>query len=163
MADFKPNIYPIMYWGLMYGLIAGFLLFILFLLSRFITLVWFPVFLTGLLWGGYRNYLKQKREANGGEVKTRTPLEELKEAAKDIYGATREMVAEQAHESIQRDEGAGEQAAKGGETVVVDEGAETSGAQTGLVDEAISEAAPSAVPAATTGEESEGKSPGSGA
>jgi len=102
MADFKPNIYPIMYWGLMYGLIAGFLLFIIYILSRYLTLVWFPVFLAGVIWGGYRNYRKQKKEAGGSQEK-KTPMEEFKEAAKDIVGATREMVAEQVQESVEQE------------------------------------------------------------
>jgi hypothetical protein len=106
MADFKPNIYPIMYWGLMYGLIAGFVLFILLLMSRFVTLLWFPVFLVGVIWGGYRNYKKQKSESGHMGTKPKTALEEFKEAARDIVGATREMVAEQAQEAV-----AGEEAA----------------------------------------------------
>jgi hypothetical protein len=93
-----------MYWGLMYGLIAGFVLFILFMLSRFITVLWFPVFLVGLIWGGYRNYIKQKKEAGHGNTEPKTVLEEFKEAAKDIVGATREMVAEQVEEAAQREE-----------------------------------------------------------
>lgn len=106
MADFKPNIYPIMYWGLMYGLIAGFVLFILFLMSRFITVLWFPVFLVGVIWGGYRNYKKQKSESGHVSTIPKTALEEFKEAARDIVGATREMVAEQAEEAAQEEEAA---------------------------------------------------------
>ena len=100
MAEFKPNIYPIMYWVLMYGLIAGFVLFLLFIMSRYITLLWFPVFLIGVIWGGYRNYKKQRSEAGQESQPPKTPLEEFKEAARDIVGATREMVAEQARESV---------------------------------------------------------------
>lgn len=101
MAEFKPNIYPIMYWGLMYGLIAGFVLFLLFILSRYITLLWFPVFLVGVMWGGYRNYRKQKNEAGHAGTTPKSPIEEFKEAARDIVGATREMIAEQARETEQ--------------------------------------------------------------
>lgn len=102
VEDFKPNIYPIIYWGLMYGLTAGFLLFIMFMLSRYLTMVWFPVFLAGVVWGGYRNYKKQKRESGqGGEPKA--AIEEFKEAARDILGATREMVSERLEEAVVRD------------------------------------------------------------
>lgn len=98
MAVFKVNIYPLIYWGLAYGLIAGFVLFVLFLLSKYITVIWFPVFLGGLLWGGYRNYRKQK-DAWGKESNTpsapQSAVDEVKEAASDIFSAAKEMVAEQ--------------------------------------------------------------------
>jgi hypothetical protein len=103
MADkFKPNIYPIMYWGLMYGLIAGLLVFGLYLLSSYLTLVWLPVFLAGVVWGGYRNYKKQKREA-GHAGQPKPAVEEFKEAAKDIMGVTKEMISEQMEEAAARD------------------------------------------------------------
>ncbi|HLD26127.1 MAG TPA: hypothetical protein VJC05_03745 [Candidatus Andersenbacteria bacterium] len=92
MAEFKPNIYPIMYWALLYGVIAGILLFMLFILSRFITVVWFPVFLAGLIWGGYRNYKQQKTAA--GETMVKPVMQEFKEAASDIVAATREAMQE---------------------------------------------------------------------
>lgn len=99
MADeFKPNIYPIMYWALAYGVIAGFLLFLVFLLSRFITIVWFPVFLVGLVWGGYRNYKKQKKmwsTQSGVPLALKSPVQEFKEAVSDVTDAAREMVAQQ--------------------------------------------------------------------
>lgn len=97
MPDFKPNIYPIMYWGLLYGLVAGFALLALYFLSRFITVIWFPVFLAGLIYGGYRNYQRQKRGA--GVSVAGSPLEEFKSAAQDIATATREMIAEQQTET----------------------------------------------------------------
>jgi hypothetical protein len=100
MADFRPNIYPIMYWGLLYGLAAGLLLFAVFLLSQFITLVWFPVFLAGVIWGGYRNYQKQKR-TDGTAGAPQQPLQEFKEAAHDIVAATRDMMAEENDEAGQ--------------------------------------------------------------
>lgn len=95
--QFKPNIYPIMYWALAYGVIAGFLLFLVFLLSRFITIVWFPVFLVGLIWGGYRNYLKQKKiwaTQSGVPLTPKSPVQEFKEAVSDVTDAAREMVAQ---------------------------------------------------------------------
>jgi hypothetical protein len=98
MAEFKVNIYPLMYWGLAYGLIAGFVLFVLFLLSKYITVIWFPVFLAGLIWGGYRNYKKQKdgwSKQSNEPKKSQSPADEVKEAVKDIFSATKEMVAEQ--------------------------------------------------------------------
>mgnify|MGYP001604133597 CR=1 FL=1 len=100
MPEFKPNIYPIMYWGLMYGLVAGLLLFALLLLSRFITIVWFPVFVAGVIWGGYRNYTKQKN-SSGQSQPPKTPLEDFKEAASDIVGATRDMIREQMQQTAQ--------------------------------------------------------------
>ncbi len=98
MERFKPNIYPIIYWGLLYGLIAGFVLLIIFFLSRYLTTIWFPVFLIGLIWGGYRNYKKQKGAWSGtsGEKKeSGSPLDEMKEAAGDIMLATKDLLAEQ--------------------------------------------------------------------
>jgi hypothetical protein len=94
MDDFKPNLYPIMYWALLYGLAAGLLLFAVFLLSQFVTVVWFPVFVAGVIWGGYRNYQKQKRASGAGQGTAQRPLDEFKEAAQDIISATREMMTE---------------------------------------------------------------------
>jgi hypothetical protein len=107
MPEFKPNIYPIIYWGLMYGLIAGFLLFVMMLLSRYITTIWFPVFLAGVIWGGYRNYKKQKGEwtKQTGQPGDKQPLvEEVKAAATDIYSATKDMLTEQAEETKSEEE-----------------------------------------------------------
>lgn len=97
-SEFKPNIYPIIYWALAYGVIAGFLLFLIYLLSRYITVVWFPVFLVGLVWGAYRNYQKQKRvwsQASGVPLTPKSPMQEFREAVNDVVDASRDMVAEQ--------------------------------------------------------------------
>lgn len=98
MAEFKPNIYPVIYWALLYGVIAGLALFVVSVLSRFITLVWFPVFLAGLIWGGYRNYQKQRKEwarQSGAATVSGTPMAEFKAAAADIMSATRDMISEE--------------------------------------------------------------------
>lgn len=103
-TQFKPNIYPIMYWALAFGVIAGLVLFVVYLLARFITVIWFPVFLAGLIWGAYRNYQKQKAEwhkYNGMPVPPLAPLEEFKQAAHDIIDASRDMVAQQAAEDAE--------------------------------------------------------------
>ncbi len=95
---YKPNIYPIIYWALVFGVIAGAILFVVYLLSRYITVIWFPVFLAGLMWGGFRNYKKQKAEwmrFKGTASPARSFMEEIKEAARDIFNASREMMAEQ--------------------------------------------------------------------
>jgi hypothetical protein len=97
-TQYKPNIYPIMYWALAYGVIAGAILFIVFLLSQYITVIWFPVFLAGLIWGGWRNYKKQKGQwqaSHGVAPQPGSPIQEFKEAASDILDASREMMAEQ--------------------------------------------------------------------
>lgn len=99
MAEFKPNIYPIMYWALAFGAAAGVLLFVLFLLSQVITIAWFPVFLAGLIWGGYRNYKKQKQEwaaATGAAPTTGSPLDEFREAASDVARASRDLMQAEA-------------------------------------------------------------------
>ncbi|MEK7557468.1 MAG: hypothetical protein AAB538_05805 [Patescibacteria group bacterium] len=96
--EFKPNIYPIIYWALAYGVIAGFLLFLVYLLSRYITVVWFPVFAVGLIWGAYRNYRKQKRvwsQASGVPLAAKPPLQEFRDAISDVVDASRDMVAQQ--------------------------------------------------------------------
>lgn len=121
-AEFKPNIYPIIYWALAYGVIAGFLLFLIFLLSRYITIVWFPVFLVGLVWGAYRNYKKQKQvwsKTSGVPITPKSPMQEFREAVSDVVDASRDMVAEQraededisAREAEEMEAGADEEAA----------------------------------------------------
>ena len=97
-AEFKPNIYPIMYWALAYGVLAGVLLFVVFLLSRIITLVWFPVFIVGLVYGAFRNYRRQRGEwdqSQGTPSPARPVTQELREAVADIAVASQEMMAEQ--------------------------------------------------------------------
>ena len=87
-----------MYWGLMYGLVGGFLLFVVFLLSQYLTIIWFPVFLAGVIWGGYRNYQKQRKACSsetGQSAQQQPVVQEFKEAASDIVSATRDMLAEQ--------------------------------------------------------------------
>lgn len=101
VGEYKPNIYPIIYWALLYGLLAGVVLVILRLLAQFITLVWLPVFLAGAGWGAYRNYRKQKDEwmnAQGVAPMKKSAMEEFKDAARDIASASRTMIAEQAEE-----------------------------------------------------------------
>lgn len=99
MEEFKPNMYPIMYWALAFGAAAAVLLFVLFLLSQVIAIAWFPVFLAGLIWGGYRNYKKQKEAwaaSTGTTTSTGSPLDELKQAASDIAIASRDLIQEEA-------------------------------------------------------------------
>ncbi|HLD08498.1 MAG TPA: hypothetical protein VJB68_00460 [Methylophilaceae bacterium] len=98
-AEFKPNIYPIMYWALAFGAAAGVLLFVIYLLSQFIGLAWFPVFMAGLIWGGYRNYQKQKKEwatAVGTTPTAGSPMAEFRQAASDIAAASRELLQQEA-------------------------------------------------------------------
>ncbi|MEX0649989.1 MAG: hypothetical protein WD200_03240 [Candidatus Andersenbacteria bacterium] len=102
--EYKPNIYPIMYWALLFGLAAGLILLVVFMLARFITLIWFPVFLAGAAWGAYRNYRKQKDEwanAQGVAPMKKSVMEEFKDATRDIVQASREMMAENAAEDAQ--------------------------------------------------------------
>lgn len=89
MAEFKPNTSPIIYWGLAYGLAAGFLLLIMSLLSRYITFVWPFVFMAGLVWGGYRNYRKQKTAL--GIAPASSPLQEFRQAVQDIASVSQEV------------------------------------------------------------------------
>lgn len=98
MNGFKPNIYPVMYWALAYGVAAGVLLFVVYLLSQFITLIWFPVFLVGLAFGAFRNYQNQRRafEQNQGiPTQAKPVMQEFREAVVDIANASQEMVAQQ--------------------------------------------------------------------
>ncbi len=78
-----------MYWGLAYGVSAGLLLFLVSLLSKYIGLVWAPFFVAGLVWGGYRNYNKQKKAA--GATATGTPLQEFRQAVSDIADVSQEV------------------------------------------------------------------------
>ena len=97
-AEFKPNIYPIMYWALAFGAAAAVLLFVLFLLSQVIAFAWVPVFLTGLIWGGYRNYKKQKQDwaSSAGIIPTAmSPLDEFRQAASDVAQASRDLMEQE--------------------------------------------------------------------
>lgn len=103
--DFKPNIYPIMYWAIAYGAIAGIALFLLNVLSAFIGVLWAPVFLVGLVWGGYRQYQKQKagwRMGQGIPAAKNSPVEEFKQAVGDVINASREMLTQNAAEEAQQ-------------------------------------------------------------
>lgn len=96
--DFKPNMYPIMYWAIAYGAIAGIALFLVRILAEFIGVLWAPVFLVGLVWGGYRQYQKQKagwRAGRGIPATAGSPIDEFKQAVGDVVTASREMMAEQ--------------------------------------------------------------------
>lgn len=98
VGGFKPNIYPIMYWGLAFGAIAGVLLTVMWLLSRYITLVWIPVFLVGLAWGGFRNYRKQKRDweqSHGIMPAAQSAMQEFRAAVSDVMSASQGLMAEE--------------------------------------------------------------------
>ncbi len=100
-GEYKPNIYPIMYWALLYGIIAASALLALHLLSGLITFIWFPVFLAGLVWGGFRKYKQDKaawEQSQGNPAQPKTPVQEFKDAARDIAKAGSEMIARQAQE-----------------------------------------------------------------
>lgn len=102
--EYKPNIYPIMYWAILYGVIAAVALLVFKLLAEYLTYLWFPVFLAGMIWGGYRKYTQDKKTwmAGKGLVGTsKSPVEEFKDAARDIAQASREMVAKNAKEDAQ--------------------------------------------------------------
>ncbi len=99
--DYKPNLYPIMYWAILYGVIAALALLALKLLSDYITVLWFPVFLAGLIWGGFRKYKQDKAiwmQGRGIVSTKKSAIEEFKDAAKDITQATQEMVTRHAQE-----------------------------------------------------------------
>lgn len=99
MAEFKLQIMPIMFWSLAYGATAGMLLFIVFLLSTYILIVWFPVFLVGVLWGAWRNYQQQKKrwytQADMPPAQ-QSITQELRQAASDIASASRELFNQEA-------------------------------------------------------------------
>lgn len=98
LTGFKPNIYPVMYWALVYGVLAGVLLFVIYLLQQYITIIWFPIFLVGLVLGGFRNYKKQKTAWLHGQGMTVGPTSfasEIREAVSDITVASQEMIAEE--------------------------------------------------------------------
>jgi len=84
-----------MYWALAYGVVAGILLYLIYLFSQYITIIWFPVFLAGLIWGGWRNYKKQKKvwTANSGVAPAaQSPVDEFKQAVTDIADASRDLM-----------------------------------------------------------------------
>ncbi len=99
--EYKPNIYPIMYWALLYGALSALALFVLKILSDFITILWFPVFLAGLVWGGFRKYKQDKTawmQGKGIVGTQKSAVDEFKDAARDITLATQEMVSRHAQE-----------------------------------------------------------------
>jgi choline-glycine betaine transporter len=103
-GEYKPNIYPIMYWAILYGIVAAFVLLVISMLANYITVLWFPVFLAGVVWGGYRKYKQDKAawaQSQGTPNAPKTPVEEFKDAARDIAQASREMIARQAQEDAQ--------------------------------------------------------------
>lgn len=148
-ADFKPNLYPIMYWALAYGAIAGVSLYIAYLLSQFITIIWFPVFLVGLVWGGYRNYKRQKMQwsqSSGTPLPPAgTPIEEFRKAVGDIINVSQEMIAQQPEQGSQEEVPVDES-----EVVSEDVGEEVQAEEVAEVNEAsqevIQEPAPEIIP-----------------
>jgi hypothetical protein len=105
MQEYKPNIYPIMYWAILYGVVTTLVLFALNLLASYMSLLWFPIFLVGLIWGGYRRYEKDKKnwmEGQGLVGTSKAPLEEFKDAVRDIAQATQEMIAKHKAEDTQK-------------------------------------------------------------
>jgi hypothetical protein len=110
--DFKPNIYPIMYWAIAYGAMAGIALFLLNILSQFLGALWAPVFLVGLVWGGYRQYQRQKAAWRAGRGISATPtsaVDEFKQAVGDVVNASREMLAENRAQDEAQSQAAAEQ------------------------------------------------------
>lgn len=101
--EFKPNIYPVMYWGLAYGVAAGVILTVIYFLSNFITVIWFPVFLAGLIFGGFRSWRKQKEEWEKGQgmaPQAKPVMQEFREAVADIAVASQEMMTEEQPGSV---------------------------------------------------------------
>lgn len=97
-SEFKVNIYPVIYWALAYGLVAAIVLLLLKVLSDNITGLWAIVFVAGLVWGGYRNYQIQKKAwvGQGHAAAPQSPVEEFKQAIKDIAGASRDLMKQTA-------------------------------------------------------------------
>ena len=103
-TEFKPNIYPIMYWAILYGVMAAIALLLFKLLADYLTFLWFPVFLGGMVWGGYRKYKQDKKSwmTGKGIVGTsKSAVEEFKDAARDIAQASQEMVSRHAQEDAE--------------------------------------------------------------
>lgn len=101
-VEFKPNIYPIIYWALAYGLAGGVFLFLITILANFISILWVPVFIVGLVWGGYRNYSKQKAAwgaNNGAPLPKQSPVNEFKQAVSDIATASQELFNQESQQA----------------------------------------------------------------
>lgn len=99
MADFKPQIMAILFWALTYGATAGVVLFILWLLAEYILIVWFPVFLAGVVWGGWRSYQQQKKRwYTQADIPSpqQSITQEVRQAASDIANASRELLNQEA-------------------------------------------------------------------
>ena len=93
--EFKPNIYPLIFWGIIYGVPAGLLVLAMQFLSNMIGIVWGPVFLLGLAWGAFRNYQKQKETWLNNQGQTYQPqsiMQEFRSATQDIMNASQEVM-----------------------------------------------------------------------
>ena len=93
-----------MYWALVYGIIAASVLLLIKILADFINIIWFFVFLAGLIWGGFRKYKQDKAawmQGSGIKSTSKSAKEEFKEAARDIAQAGKEMIAKQVQENAQ--------------------------------------------------------------
>jgi choline-glycine betaine transporter len=102
--EFKPNIYPIMYWALAFGATTGVLLFLVTLASSYIGIISFPIFLAGMIWGGYRNYKIQKarwHQQTGQPIQNQSPVEEFKQAVRDIAESSQEMMNQESQEKTE--------------------------------------------------------------
>ena len=70
-------------------------MYLLTIASAYIGMVWFPIFMVGLVWGGYRNYQMQKArwyQQAGQPTPTQSPLQEFKQAVTDIADASKELM-----------------------------------------------------------------------
>lgn len=96
---FKPNIYPVILWSLVYGLAAGVLLFLITVAQQFVTILWIPLFLAGVVWGGWRNYVRQKSAwlaSQGQAYQPQSTTAEFREALSDIRVASRDLFESEA-------------------------------------------------------------------
>lgn len=97
--NFKPNIYPVIFWAVSYGAAAALLVFVAKLLLEYINIFGPLVFLAGVVLGAWRNYRKQKNEfyANSGQAPAeQSPMDEFRAAARDIASASQELMNQEA-------------------------------------------------------------------
>lgn len=92
---------PIFYWALAYGAAAGILMSLVAIMAKYLTLAWLPVFLAGLIWGGWRSWRQQRQQWYAQENVTppaQSVAEEIRQAALDMAQASQELLNQDAEE-----------------------------------------------------------------
>ncbi|MCH8748451.1 hypothetical protein IH781_01745 [Patescibacteria group bacterium] len=91
---FRVNIYPVMYWGLLFGLGASVLVWLVAQLAQYLSNVLLPVFLGGLVGGAFWSYLRQRNawSKKRGNKQVAADGASFGAAVRDIAGASANLI-----------------------------------------------------------------------